>query len=299
MEGMDGYPMGDASAPGSRPGANDVSMSRIEALVKLLGDENPEICTVAWTNLERIGDPVLPSVQRAVCDSADSRVRAQCERFLTEWRRRDALQEWVDFCKAGRPQLEEGVVLIARTEYPELDVHALTARLDEFASAARGRLDGVRTVDDAVQVVSSFLFQELGFRGNAEDYYHPDNSYLNRVLESRQGIPISLSALYLLVARRLSLPVFGVGLPRHFVLKYRSGRNEVFVDPFNGGRRLTARECMCFLSQALIPVIDDYLRAVTDAEILTRMLGNLLRIYLAANDQRRYDRIASMLKLLG
>jgi regulator of sirC expression with transglutaminase-like and TPR domain len=276
----------------------DASPSKIDALVRLLGDEDPEICTVAWRNLEKIGEPALATVERATHDEADVRVQVQCTRFLREWSRRDVLRRWVQFCRNGRVHLEEGVFLLAETEYPDADMAECRRQLDGFASVLRGRLETARSVEEAVKRISSFLFSELGFRGNGEDYYNPENSYLNRVLEHRRGIPISLCAIFLLVARRLSVPVHGVGLPQHFVLKYRGPAGDVFIDPYHGGKLLTARDCLAFLGEAHLPFVDEYLRAVTDAEILTRMLGNLLKIYLSVDDQRRYDRLSAMLKLL-
>jgi regulator of sirC expression with transglutaminase-like and TPR domain len=273
--------------------------SRVKALVRLLGDEDPKICSVAWQHLERMGVPVLPYVRKALQDAPDARVQVQCQRFLTEWTRREALRRWATFSKGGPLQLEDGVFLLAATEYPEVDMIPFRRRLDDFASTLRGRIATVRSTDEAVARIADFLFGEVGFRGNSEDYYSSENSYLNRVLDRRLGIPISLSALFLLVARRLSVPMHGVGLPRHFVLKFRGRSGEVFVDPFHGGRFLSTRDCLRFLSKAQIPYLADCLRAVTDAEIITRMLGNLLRIYLNAGDQRRYDRISLMLKVMA
>lgn len=272
---------------------------RVDALVRLLADDDPEICSVAWQHLEQMGAAVLPYVRQSVQDAPDARVRVQCQRFLTEWRRREALRRWATFAKGGPLQLEEGVFLLATTEYPHVDMSPCRRKLDDFASTLRGRIATVKSTDEAVARIADFLFGEVGFRGNAEDYYSPENSYLNRVLDRRLGIPISLSVLFLLVARRLSVPMYGVGLPRHFVLKFRGRSGEIFVDPFHGGRFLSTRECLQFLSKAQIPYLTDCLRAVTDAEIVTRMLGNLLRIYLNAGDQRRYDRISLMLKVMA
>jgi regulator of sirC expression with transglutaminase-like and TPR domain len=291
--------MSPAEPSAARPeGDRAAGPARIDALIRLLGDENPRICSVAWENLEKIGDAALPVVRQATRDAPDARVQAQCARFLKEWRRREALRRWVEFCRSGKLGLEEGAFLIAQTEFPEAELDTYRRMLDGFAESLRGRLASARTVDEAVAAVSRLLFEELGFRGNDEDYYSPDNSYLNRVLDLKRGIPISLASVFLLVARRVQVPVCGVGLPQHFVLKYRGAAGEVFVDTFRGGKLLGVRECVRFLSNAHIPFLEDYLRAVSDAEMLTRMLGNLLKIYLSQDDQRRSDRISAMLKLL-
>jgi regulator of sirC expression with transglutaminase-like and TPR domain len=285
--------------PSGNCDASATEVAKIAALVRLLGDDDPKICSVAWDNLEKIGEAALPVLREATIEASDVRVQTQSARFLKEWSRRVVFRRWVEFCRQGHLQLEEGIFLIAETEYPQTDMAEYRQRLDEYASVLRGRLASARSTDEAVGKIASFLFSELGFKGDSAEYYNPENSYLNRVMDRRRGIPISLSTVFLLVGRRLSVPVFGVGLPRHFLLKYRGASGEVFVDSFHAGRLLSIRDCVQFLSEAHVPFLEEYLRAVTDAEMLTRSLGNLLKIYLECNDQRRYDRISSMLKVLS
>jgi regulator of sirC expression with transglutaminase-like and TPR domain len=282
----------------SRP-PPEASPERIDALVRLLGDEDPKICSVAWDNLERIGAPALPFIEATMKRTDDSRVRVQSSRFLKEWSRREVFRRWVEFTKRGGTDLEEGAFLIAETEYPDLDMKRYRAALDGYAAALRRRLPTARTTDEAVRMLSKLLFAEVGFKGNTEDYGNPDNSYLNRVIDSKRGIPITLSTVFLGVARRLSLPVNGVGMPFHFLLKYRGPSGDVFLDTFHGGRVITPRECAAILAREKVMIRDDHLRTVSDREILARLLGNLLRAYLKAQDQRRYERVSAMLKLLS
>jgi regulator of sirC expression with transglutaminase-like and TPR domain len=285
-------PNGSGRAPGA-------SASRIDALVRLLGDEDPKICSVAWDNLERIGAPALPFIAETMRRTDDARVRVQSGRFLKEWSRREVFRRWVEFSKQGTFDLEEGAFLIAETEYPDGDMKRYREMLDGYAGVLRRRLPTARTTDEAVRMLSKLLFGEVGFKGNSEDYGNPDNSYLNRVIDSKRGIPITLSTVFLVVARRLSLPVHGVGMPFHFLLKYRGPSGEVFLDAFHGGKSITARECAAILAREKVSIREEHLRAVSDQEILARMLGNLLRVYLKAEDQRRYERISAMLKLLS
>ena len=284
---------------GEARSSGQVPASRIQALVHLLGDDDPKICSVAWAHLEKIGEPALSFVESATRQTGDERVQIQAARFLKEWSRREVFARWVAFCRKGQLDLEEGAFLLAETEYPGLDVGSYRKTLDGYAHVLEGRLSTARSTEDAVKKINAFLFSDLNFRGNAAEHDDPENSYLNRVLDLKRGIPISLSAIYLLVARRLGVTVHGVGMPQHFLLKYKGSGGEVFVDTFHQGKLLTARDCARFLAEARIPFHEEYFRAVTDAEMLTRMLGNLLRIYLEMKDQRRHDRITAMLKLLS
>lgn len=279
--------------------STEVPYSRIDALVRLLGDEDPKIFSVAWDQLEKIGEPALAVLEKAKCEAKDERVRVESSRFLKEWSRREVLRRWVAFCHRGEIELEQGALLVAESEYPDVDMLAYRRILDGYARDLRGRVATARTTDEVVKSISTFLAGEVGLRGNAVEYYNPENSYLNRVLDLKQGIPISLATVFLLTARRLSVPVAGVGMPQHFLLKYQGLKQEVFVDVFHGGKLLTVRDCARLLAEAQIAFHPDHLRTVSDREILTRMLGNLLRIYHSVDDRRRYDRVSAMLKLLG
>jgi regulator of sirC expression with transglutaminase-like and TPR domain len=124
------------------------------------------------------------------------------------------------------------------------------------------------------------VFVELGFGGNEENYYEPENSYLNRVIDRRTGNPINLCLLYILLARRLRLPVAGIGMPGHFVCRYQSTAFELFIDPFNHGKFLTKAECVQYLVRGNYSIRDDYLSPVTPRRMLLRICGNLHQIYL-------------------
>ena len=276
----------------------EVPSSRIEALVRLLGDEDPKILAVAWENLERIGAPALPEVERAALEAEDPRVRAQSNRFLKEWSRREVFRRWVDLCRGPTLDLEDGVFLIAESEYPDCDMGKYRTQLDGYAQVLKGRIATARTTDEAVRRISALLFHEIGYRGNSKEYYNPENSYLNRVFDLKRGLPITLATVFLLTARRVGVAVEGVGMPQHFLLKYRGASHEVFIDVFKSGILLTAQDCARRLAEAQVEFHADHLRAVSDREILSRTLGNLLRVYHNAEDTRRSGRITAMLKLL-
>src|SRR5215475_14770504 len=119
--------------------------------------------------------------------------------------------------RASEFRLERAALLIAAEEYPGLDVDGYLARIDDLAAGARSRLSGDEGPAGVVAAINGHLFRELGFRGNRDDYYDPANSYLNEVIERRTGIPITLSVLYLAVARRLGHRLVGLDLPLHFM----------------------------------------------------------------------------------
>jgi regulator of sirC expression with transglutaminase-like and TPR domain len=176
----------------------------------------------------------------------------------------------------------EGALLIAAEQSPGLDVRAAIDRLDALADRLSARVAASRAGLDAVEALNQGVFDELGFRGNQDDYEDPRNSLLDQVIERRTGIPISLAIVYVEIARRLGFDAVGVGFPGHFLAKLRGivtpeGNDEVVVDAFFG-RVIGLAECQERLRQALGPTAQlgpDSLRAATPREILTRVLTNL------------------------
>lgn len=178
--------------------------------------------------------------------------------------------------------LAEASLLIAKEEYPELDIASYLARLDRLADDVRGLASAGSDPHRLIAGLSEYLFQRLGFRGNAEDYYDPKNSFLNDVLDRRLGIPITLSTVYLEVGRRLGLSFRGVGMPGHFLVKYLGRGEEIVIDPFGGGAIVSPCDCQRILDRIYdgkIRFEPGMLSTVGTRQILARMLANLKAIY--------------------
>ena len=190
---------------------------------------------------------------------------------------------------AGAIDVARAALLIAAEEEPgRCDVSRCLKRLDEMGAEARARMD-VR-IGSVVEALNEYLFDELGFAGDQANYYAPRNSLLNYVLERRTGIPITLSVVYMEVARRAGIEVEGVGMPGHFIARARDEEGHaVLVDPFYG-KIVDEDECRQRLDTIYggqIPLGEEHLRAVGPRDILVRVLGNLKGIYVQAQLYRR------------
>lgn len=199
--------------------------------------------------------------------------------------------------------LDEAALAIAEEEYPRLDSAAYLARLDRLAARVRRRVPaGARSAAE-LHALRKVLFEEEGLRGNEADYSDPRNSFLNEVLERRVGIPISLSVVYIEVARRIGLRLEGVGFPGHFLAKYTSPSSgvEVFIDAFHGGEMLSAAECVArFKARTGGRELDPrHLAGVATRQILARMLQNLKRTYLERKDDVRAFWVLDRILLLS
>lgn len=183
--------------------------------------------------------------------------------------------------------LEEIAFLVARERYPEVDFQPYRDRLDEFARRANCRIDRVVGGRQVADGLNRYLFEEEGFRGNRDDYYNPVNSFLNDVLDHREGIPITLSILYLAVGRRLRLPLSGVNFPGHFLVRYEGEGELFFIDPFHGGKILSEEDCrrrLASLYGETFVFRPDFLYPSRNREILLRLLANLKMIYVTKKD---------------
>jgi regulator of sirC expression with transglutaminase-like and TPR domain len=198
-----------------------------------------------------------------------------------------------------RMDLEHCAFLIARYAYPTLDVPGYVRQLDEMAQEVRDRIGPRASGEETVKTLNRYLFTEQGFKGNTKNYYEVENTYLNRVIDRRTGIPISLSIVYLLIGKRLRLPVHGIGMPGHFLVKYESDRYKIFVDCFNGGALLTEKNCQRFLTEAGYGFDERYLQHSAVRAILSRMLKNLLSIYAKLDDPLRQTRLTKFMEILG
>ena len=181
----------------------------------------------------------------------------------------------------GRIDLARAALSIARWEYPRLDVDAYLERLDGLARA----VDGVRRSPDALgrlHRLREYLFVEQGFAGNRDEYYDPRNSFLNDVLDRRQGIPITLSLVLMEVGKRLGLAIEGIGLPGHFIAGARLDDSQILLDPFNGGALVTPEECEELVGGVVgrpVTLLPEHYAPVSGRQLLTRMLANLKGAY--------------------
>ncbi|OLD63203.1 MAG: hypothetical protein AUI47_10005 [Acidobacteria bacterium 13_1_40CM_2_68_5] len=189
----------------------------------------------------------------------------------------------------GAIDLGHASLLIAREEYPDLDVHGYLERLDEMAREIRGRMKGTEGAKSQIAHLNRLLFEEMGFRGNREEYYDPRNSFLNDVLDRRIGIPITLSTIYLEVGRRIGCPLAGVAFPGHFLVRYDGTEPvpDLLIDPFNRGQLLTEEECRGRIAEMYKGQLEyrpEFLRPAPKREILERMINNLKWIYRQQRD---------------
>jgi regulator of sirC expression with transglutaminase-like and TPR domain len=202
--------------------------------------------------------------------------------------------------------LTEAAVSIGQDEYPELDPQAVLADLDALGERLKRRIPADAVPVQKLRFLNRYFFQELGFAGNVNDYYDADNSYINRVLETRRGIPITLAVLYMELASQIGLTARGVSFPGHFLVKLKLPRGEVVIDPFSG-QSLSREELDELLapyrrSQGLTGDFDVplglFLQSAPARDVVARMLRNLKEIHRSAEDWTRLLAVMNRLVVL-
>jgi regulator of sirC expression with transglutaminase-like and TPR domain len=198
--------------------------------------------------------------------------------------------------------LDRAVLTLYLEEYATLDIGAYLRKLDNLAARAEVLIGPNRSSSNILESLNEILFVQEAFRGNTEDYYDPRNSFLNEVLDRKLGIPISLSVLYIEVARRLNYPIDGVGFPGHFFVKCTANDRETLIDPFQNGRVLTLDDCQELLDRVYggsVPVKPSYLSGMEKRSIVSRMLFNLKGLYYHREDYHKALSVVERILLLN
>jgi regulator of sirC expression with transglutaminase-like and TPR domain len=197
--------------------------------------------------------------------------------------------------------LVRGALTIARTEYPHLEIEEYAARIERMAARAAS-LSPASDTQSLMAAVNKVVFDQANLKGNREDYYDPRNSFLNDVLDRGLGIPITLSIIYMEVANRAGLPLSGVGMPGHFLLKhYGEDGQERLIDCFNRGDIVSRQDCQMRLDEIYageMKLRPEFLHTISRRQILTRMLNNLKTVYLSTRNFRKALPLADLVLVI-
>lgn len=274
--------------------------SQRAALISLLGDGDPAIYQTVREKILSYGPTVVSWLQPYLLNS-DPLLRRHAREIVDYFGRQNADTQFLAFClRQGEDfDIEEGVLLLAQTQFPGINLSAYVALLDSFASDLRVQIDPDAEAEQILATINDYLFQQLGFYGNEENYYQPENSYINCVLDRRTGNPISLSLVYLFVARRLKLPMTGIGLPGHFICRYQTSKSELYIDAFNRGKLLSKADCIKYLLHTNHSLQEGHLAPVTSRRILLRICANLHQIYTQLEAREEISRLQRYLVALA
>jgi regulator of sirC expression with transglutaminase-like and TPR domain len=270
-----------------------------EAIIRLLKDSDLETVNLTKRQLVQGGPGTIPDL-RDLLTAQDHQVAGHVRDILTEIESKYAREALESICGnvATLTDLENASWYVAQIFLPGLELEPYQSKIASWGRELRQRLSTCESDESRVMAMSQFIGKELGLRGNESDYYNARNSFLPCVIDTRLGIPISLSLLYMMVARRANCVVEGINLPGHFVVRHGT----LLFDPFHEGRILTTEDC----ARGLGPVIPREIRKLTQDHfqsahpklILYRMLANLLYIFQHEQHGESYKMILQWIRLL-
>ena len=272
---------------------------KLNYLFQLLDDDSAEIQRIVRQEILNNSLDVLFNKEVLAQSLADADLNA-FNSLLGEMHTGIILQALSQLLEDQRQNvdLERASLALSYWDNPNVDVTRVQNRLDQLADRVFERMPQSGHPHGYIDQVNQLLFQDEGFRGNASDYYNPHNSFLARVLDNKLGNPISLCLVYLLVSRRVSFPIYGVALPAHFILKFDNGEDEIFFDPFHGGKIYSRQTCLNYLEGFDQENSEAVLKGCSNLEIISRTLRNLHLIYNSYNpDEGRLREVEGFLQL--
>jgi hypothetical protein len=291
-----------------------MSDTEIQALITLIDDPDEIIYHQVRDRIISLGSPVIPVLERAwELDDLGDLFRDRIEDILHSIHLDTVRKRLVEWRDSGAEDLLEGALIISRYRYPELDEQKVKARLASIRQDIWLELNDHLTSFEKVRVFNHIFFQVHGFKGDRRNYHAPQNSYINEVIDTRKGNPLSLSIIYQVIAEDLGLPVRGVNLPNHFILAYLdedglggsevvggSGENVLFyVNAFSQGDILGRNEIIEFLEKLKVPPQDPFFAPCSNLDIVRRQLNNLANSYEKQGDDERAQDLNDLRALLG
>ena len=266
-----------------------------EALIRLLQDNDPETVRLVKEQLASAGEEKLPELQELM-QVDDKCVSEHARDVLAAISGRSAEEEFSLLCHffGDGIDLEQACWSLSKAMEPGVCILPYEHKLNIWGRQFLVKLSGAVSNRERVLRLSAFLSEELDFRGNADNYYCERNSLLPRVIETRSGIPLTLTLIYMMVGSRAAMKIEGINLPGHFIARH----GEVYFDPFHRGRILSRVDVESILFRQGLELKDCHLRPSNPRQILVRMLANLLYVYDLRGECQKHKRVRGWLQAL-
>jgi len=285
----------------------------INALISLLDDPDETVFKQVSMKFLSLGQEIIPVLEDAWEHSFDTLIQNRIENIIHQIQFdliKDALKEW---SHPEQQNLLEGALLIARYQYPDIDILKVKKQIDQIKQDVWLELNENITALEKVKIINHIIFDVHNFSGNTTNYHAPQNSYINNVLESKKGNPLLLSIIYTIVAQSLDIPIYGVNLPEHFILCYvdlehmgvpsvagNEGSNVLFyINPFSKGTVFGQKEINAFLKQLKLDQIPGFYEPCSNLEIVKRLLRNLISSYEKLGYPDKSEELKMLLDSLG
>jgi regulator of sirC expression with transglutaminase-like and TPR domain len=280
-----------------------MSKTEIKALISLLEDPDKEIFKHVKNKLLEIGTVSLPMLEQAWESNFDSIIQQRAELLIGEIQfnnSKNNIKKWIE---SKEKDLLEAWIILSKYQYPDIEISKINKQINDLSSKIENEFKAEDKAIEKIMKMNKVLFKYEKFKGNFKNYHAPENSFVNDVLKSRKGNPLSLSILYIILAQKLNLPIVGINLPKHFIIAYIS--NEItdidpvqfYINPFSLGAIITRKDVESFLAKENIKYHSHYFTACGNKEIIKRIVNNLLYSFSRQGKKEKTEEILIFLQL--
>lgn len=270
--------------------------SEIKALVVLLDDEDNEVTSHVEEKIMSLGTSVIPLLEQEWESTFNPIIQGKIEDLVHELQFELLKERFLDWKEKKGDDLLEGLWIVATYLYPDLEITELAEEIDQLYHELWRHMEDEMMPYDRVRVFNEVFFNKFKFRANTKNFHSPANSMINAVLETKKGNPISLCAVYLLLAQKMKLPVFGVNLPNLFILTYQIGEESFYINVFNRGLIFTRDDIDNYLDSLRLDKQDIFYDPCSNLDIILRALRNLIVSFEKLGDYHKADEIKLILQ---
>jgi regulator of sirC expression with transglutaminase-like and TPR domain len=276
-----------------------MDLREIKALVSLLDDNDSEITAHVEAKIRSLGRDIIPLLETEWESSFSPTVQQKIEEIIHELQLEALEERLIAWKLGGGIDLIEGMWIVATYLYPDLTYEKVKVEIDQYYYQVWPHFREGASPVEQVKLLNNIFFGELRFGANTKNFHSATNSMINSVLELRRGNPISLCIIYMYIARRLGMPVYGVNLPSLFVLTYKTDQIQFYINVFNRGIIFSKTDIDHYITQLNLAKDDAFYQPCPHLHIVQRVLRNLILSYEKAGEPERINEVERLLQLLS
>ncbi|MDF2158396.1 transglutaminase-like domain-containing protein [Algoriphagus sp. CAU 1675] len=277
---------------------SELSASELNALVSLLDDTDQEVKSHVRERIISLGTEIIPFLEEKWENSFNPEIQKEIETLVHELQYSLLKKRLLDWKISEDRDLLAGLWIINTYQYPDLEFEKLNAEMHQIYFEVWTAFKNDLAPYDQVKIINSVLFNTLRFSANTKNFHSPANSMLSAVLDSKKGNPISLCVIYMLVARKLGLPVYGVNLPNLFVLTYKSDDITFYINAFNKGLIFSRQDIFNYLNHLKIDPKEEYFEPTDSLHIMLRSLRNLAHSFEKLGEVEKVKEVKELIRIL-
>ena len=276
-----------------------MSEGELKALVSLLDDDDEQVVSHVVDKIRSLGKEVIPFLENEWETNFNPQVQQKIENLIHDLQYellKSKIREWY---ASETQDLLTGLWLIATYQYPDLELENIKQDLEQIYYEAWLEFKPDLHPYDQIKVLNGVMFAKLKYSANTKNFHSPSNSMINAVLETRKGNPITLCVIYMMVAQKLKLPVYGVNLPNLFVLLYDDGPNSFYINVFNKGLIFSRNDIENYIHELRLAPQSSFFEACSNLEIVRRVFRNLIMSFDKLGEHKKAEEVKELLLIIA